>query len=69
MGRLDQLDLSAAINRKEYDRRLIDAQQRFLQLRLHLGGQMGDDGIGPGLLVVMEGLDAAGKGGAIRHLV
>lgn len=69
MGRLDDLDLGARINRKEYERRLVDAQQRFLQLRLNLGGQMGDRGIGPGLLVVMEGLDAAGKGGAIRHLV
>ena len=69
MGRLDELDLDVRINRKEYERRLIDAQQRFLQLRLNLGGQMGDRGIGPGLLVVMEGADAAGKGGAIRHLV
>ena len=37
----------------------------MLQLRLHLGGQLGSGEIGPGLLVVLEGRDAGGKGGAI----
>jgi polyphosphate kinase 2 (PPK2 family) len=69
VGRLDQIDLTGRIDRKEYEQRLKAAQQRFLHLRLHLGGQMGTGEIGPGLLVVMEGPDAAGKGGAIRHLV
>jgi polyphosphate kinase 2 (PPK2 family) len=69
MGRLEHVDLTERINRKEYEQRLLDAQQRFLQLRLHLGGQLGEEHIGPGLLFVMEGPDASGKGGAIRHLV
>ena len=50
MGRLEHVDLTERINRKEYDQRLLDAQQRFLQLRLHLGGQLGEEHIGPGLL-------------------
>ena len=33
------------------------------------GGQIGDAGIGPGLLVVIEGADAGGKGGATRRIV
>jgi AMP-polyphosphate phosphotransferase len=69
VGRLEQIDLTGRIDRKEYAARLKAAQQRFLHLRLHLGGQIGSGEIGPGLLVVMEGPDASGKGGAIRHLV
>ncbi len=49
--------------------RLVAAQRRWLQLRLHLGGEMGTGELGPGLLVVFEGSDAAGKGGAIKRLV
>ena len=45
------------------------AQRRWLQLRLHLGGEMGTGELGPGLLVVFEGSDAAGKGGAIKRVV
>ena len=68
MGRLDQLDLSASLGRKEYDERLAVAQERLVQLRLHLGGQVGGE-IGPGLLLIFEGKDAAGKGGAIKRVV
>jgi AMP-polyphosphate phosphotransferase len=69
VGRLDELDLTARIPRGEYDARLAAAQRRLLELRLHLGGQMGSGEIGPGLLVILEGRDAGGKGGAIRRLV
>ena len=69
MGRLDDLDLDERIGAKEYLRRLEAAQRRLLQLRLHLGGQMGDSGVGPGLLVIFEGRDAGGKGGAIKRAV
>jgi len=69
MGRLDTLDLSQRIGTKEYGRRLRHAQRRFLQLRLHLGGQLSEGRIGPGLLVIFEGKDAGGKGGAITRLV
>ncbi len=69
MGRLDALDLSQRLPNKEYLARLAVAQRRLLQLRLHLGGQMGDSGLGPGLLVIFEGRDAGGKGGAIKRIV
>ncbi len=66
---LDKLDLSLRLDREQYAKRLEDEQRRLLQLRLHLGGQMGDGTGGPGLLVVFEGPDAAGKGGAIKAIV
>jgi polyphosphate kinase 2 (PPK2 family) len=69
MGRLDDIDLTARLGRKEYEKRLKEAQRRFLGLRLHLGGQTRSGELGPGLLVVMEGSDAGGKGGAIRRIV
>ena len=69
MGRLDDLDLDRTLRRDEYARRLVGAQRRFLQLRLTLGGQLTDGTLGPGLLVVMEGPDAAGKGSAIKRIV
>jgi polyphosphate kinase 2 (PPK2 family) len=69
MGRLDSLDLTQRITGKEYEDRLAKAQRRWLQLRLRVGGQMGSGELGPGLLIVFEGSDAAGKGGAIKRLV
>ncbi|MEO5901935.1 MAG: UDP-galactose-lipid carrier transferase [Ilumatobacteraceae bacterium] len=69
MGRLDALDLTPRLARKEYEERLAVAQRRWLQLRLHIGGQMGPGELGPGILLVFEGNDAAGKGGAIKRLV
>lgn len=69
MGRFDKLDMSQRLSRDDYERQLADGQQRLAQLRLHLGGLMGDSGLGPGLLVILEGPDASGKGGAIKALV
>src|SRR2546421_290678 len=69
MGRLDELDLSLRLSPKQEAKRLHAAQRRLLDLRLHLGGQLGDHGIGPGLCIVFEGWDASGKGGAIKRLV
>jgi AMP-polyphosphate phosphotransferase len=40
-----------------------------VHLRLLLGGQTGPKELGPPLLVVFEGWDASGKGGAIQRLV
>ncbi len=68
MGRLDQLDLSATLGKKEYRARLEKAQERLVCLRLHLGGQLGGE-LGPGLLLIFEGKDASGKGGAIKRVV
>ena len=69
MGRLDALDLTPRLSRKEYEERLAIAQRRWLRVRLHIGGQMGTGDLGPGILFVFEGSDAAGKGGAIKRLV
>jgi polyphosphate kinase 2 (PPK2 family) len=81
MGRLDDLDLGLRLSRKEQDERIEAAQLRLSQLRLTLGGQTGPGGphdaedpahrehpLGPPLLVVFEGWDASGKGGAIKRL-
>jgi polyphosphate kinase 2 (PPK2 family) len=69
VGRLDQLDLSKSLGHKEAERRLDEAWERLAQLRLTLGGQIGGGSIGPGVCVLFEGWDAAGKGGAIKRLV
>src|SRR3954470_11155245 len=92
MGRLDEVDLSQKVSRKEQDKRLEAAQERLEALRLPLGGPIGDgrpeaaqerlealrlqlagligDGrLGPPVLIMFEGWDASGKGGAIKRLV
>ena len=69
MGRLDQLDLSLKLSAEEEEKRLEAAQKRLLALRLALGGLVGECEIGPPVLVVFEGWDASGKGGAIKRLV
>ena len=69
MGRLDQVDLTQSLGTKEYEALLAARGHRLAELRLALGGKLGDEGVGPGLLILFEGWDAAGKGGAIKRLV
>src|SRR4051812_10238322 len=69
MGRLDNLDLTLRLSAEEERARLDAGQKRLLALRLALGGQVDDYEIGPPLLVIFEGWDASGKGGAIKRLV
>lgn len=69
MGRLDDLDLSRKLSRKEQDARLAAAQHELLELRLRCGGLMDQGGLGPPLCILFEGWDASGKGGAIKRLV
>jgi polyphosphate kinase 2 (PPK2 family) len=69
MGRLDDVDLSLHLRKKEGEELLEAAQQRLVHLRLLLGGQIGPGRLGPPLLVLFEGWDASGKGGAIKRLV
>jgi AMP-polyphosphate phosphotransferase len=69
MGRLDEVDLGLSLDRREEERELKAAAQRLAQLRLTLGGLIGERRLGPPLCVVFEGWDAAGKGGAIKRLV
>jgi polyphosphate kinase 2 (PPK2 family) len=69
MSRLDDVDLTLCLSKKEAKRELAAAQERLVHLRLLLGGQIGPREIGPPLCVLFEGWDASGKGGAIQRLV
>jgi polyphosphate kinase 2 (PPK2 family) len=69
MGALDELDLSLKLSKKEEAEGLERGWQRLTQLRLTLGGLIGDQEIGPPVCVIFEGTDASGKGGAIKRLV
>ena len=69
MSRLADVDLGVRLPKREAKDVLSAAQQRLVHLRLILGGQIGPGTIGPPLLVLFEGWDASGKGGAIKRLV
>ena len=69
MARLSDIDLSARLNSDEYEERLYKAQRKLLRIRLDLAGLLDNPELGPGVLVVMEGSDAGGKGGAIKRMV
>jgi polyphosphate kinase 2 (PPK2 family) len=69
MGRLDKLDLSLSLSREEEAERLEAGGRRLEALRLALGAKLPGYGLGPPVLVMFEGWDASGKGGAIRRLV
>jgi AMP-polyphosphate phosphotransferase len=69
MGRLDDVDLSLSLDKKEERKQLEKAQERLTQLRLTLGGQLGSGELGPPVVIVFEGWDASGKGGTIKRLV
>jgi polyphosphate kinase 2 (PPK2 family) len=69
MSRLDDVDLNLRLPKSEAQKQLKAAQQRLVHLRLILGGLVGPGPIGPPLLVLFEGWDASGKGGAIKRLV
>jgi polyphosphate kinase 2 (PPK2 family) len=69
VGALDELDLSLKLSREEEKERLEAAWIRLSQLRLTLGGLIGDGELGPPVCVLFEGHDASGKGGAIKRLV
>src|SRR3954464_7533053 len=68
MGRLDEVNLSQKLSRKEQNKRLEAAQDRLEALRLQLAGLIGDGRLGPPILALFEGWDASGKGGAIKRL-
>lgn len=69
MGRLDEADLTLSLSKDEEAEGLKREGERLAQLRLTLGGLLGDHRLGPPLVVVFEGWDASGKGGAIKRLV
>jgi AMP-polyphosphate phosphotransferase len=65
---VDEIDLTKAMTKEESDKRVTKAQHRLTQLRLFSAGLLEPQVVGPGLVVLFEGFDAAGKGGAIRRL-
>ena len=65
---VDDIDLTKSLSGDESARRIVTAQHRITQLRLFTAGLLEPPTLGPGLLVLFEGFDAAGKGGAIRRL-
>jgi polyphosphate kinase 2 (PPK2 family) len=70
VGRLDEVDLTPSLRAEDEQRQLREAWKRLSQLRLTLGGLIGEEKrLGPPLCVLFEGWDAAGKGGAIKRLV
>jgi polyphosphate kinase 2 (PPK2 family)/uncharacterized membrane protein YgcG len=69
VGRLDEVDLGLQLGREEEARRLKECGERLAQLRLTMAGLIGEERLGPPLIVVFEGWDASGKGGAIKRLV
>jgi len=66
--RLADLDLTVSLAPEESERRIRAAQHRLVQLRLFTAGLFEPHEVGPGLIVLFEGFDAAGKGGTIRRL-
>jgi polyphosphate kinase 2 (PPK2 family) len=67
-NRVDGIDLSLTLDRATSQDRVAAAQHRLTQLRLFTAGLLEPDVVAPGLVVLFEGFDAAGKGGAIRRL-
>ena len=68
MSLVDEIDLTKTMSKEESDERVLAAQRRLTQLRLFTAGLLEPSVVGPGLIVLFEGFDAAGKGGAIRRL-
>lgn len=68
MGRIDDIDLTASLSREESEKRVLAGQRRLTHLRLVTAGLLPPHRLGPGIAVLFEGFDAAGKGGAIRRL-
>jgi len=69
VGRLDDVDLSLSLSKSESGERLAELQTRLVELRLIVGGLLGDGRLGPPICALFEGWDASGKGGAIKRLV
>lgn len=65
---LDQVDLTQRLSKEESLTRIAAAQRRLTHLTLFAAGLLENKSVGPGTVVVFEGFDAAGKGGAIRRV-
>jgi AMP-polyphosphate phosphotransferase len=65
---LDAVDLTLSLSAKESLERVSVAQRRLAHLSLVAAGLLEQESAGPGIVVIFEGFDAAGKGGAIRRI-
>ena len=65
---LDNVDLSLTMSKEESSARIVRAQRHLTHLRLFAAGLLESKVPGPGLVVLFEGFDAAGKGGSIRRV-
>jgi polyphosphate kinase 2 (PPK2 family) len=65
---LDRVDLTLTMSKEESLTRVEAAQKRLLHLRLFTAGLVDRETPGPGLVVLFEGFDAAGKGGSIHRI-
>ena len=63
MSRLDELDLTQKVSREIYNVELKKLQKKILKKAVDIYSKRK-----PGPIIVFEGMDAAGKGGAIRRL-
>jgi AMP-polyphosphate phosphotransferase len=68
MATLEDADLSLKLSKEAGLERLSTVQHRLTALRLQYGGQLGAGELGPPILLLFEGWDASGKGGAIRRV-
>jgi polyphosphate kinase 2 (PPK2 family) len=68
VSRLADVDLTQRLSKSDGERALARAQRRLTALALQSGGQLDGGAVGPGVAILFEGWDAAGKGGAIRRL-
>lgn len=66
---LADVDLTQKLSKAASEECLAALQRHLLHLRLVCAGLIGDGMLGPPVLVLFEGWDASGKGGAIRRLV
>ena len=66
--RLADVDLSKSMSKADAEDRISRAQRHLLHLRLITGGLIGDGRLGPGILILMEWWDDAGKGGSIKRV-
>jgi polyphosphate kinase 2 (PPK2 family) len=65
---LDTIDLTLSMSKEESLARVLRAQRHLTHLRLFTAGLLEPKKVGPSILVLFEGFDAAGKGGAIRRI-
>jgi len=61
--RLDELDQSKSLDQEDYKKQLKQSQLELLNMQLHLREKK------KSVILIMEGPDAAGKGGAIKRVV